>query len=152
MAEWTCVRREVDDSRKSERKNMGAIGIREDNLVFDCPICRGDGKNSEREVELSDLFVYEAEDGGLLCRLPECERCGSVSVMVVDDVSDDFVSHVRRVSVARAIDFGSVDDKIDLARSVAIKDRLRSFYAQKGDSDLLDEFLGKKKINKVRDK
>jgi hypothetical protein len=133
-------------------KKIGILGIDNDNVTYGCPVCF---KNKEdvfkRIVPVSEIVVYKPDGDILFGKLPPCPKCGSLSFVTPNNISDTVPAHLRRVVVARAIDNEQLMKGSSKEDAGKCREKLKEFYTKKGDASLDDEFEGKVKVKKFVD-
>jgi len=140
---------------------MSAKSLNNLNLVFDCEKCKLEGEeDTERTIATADLRGYIGiQDRKLYARLPGCPKCNSVVIMAIPPgglTSETNEGHLRRCLMSLIVREGRLQhrpgaeedeitrDNEDAAAQVA---EFRTFYTQKGDSVLTNEFDGVSSLN-----
>jgi len=139
---------------------MGVVALNDNVLKFECPGCKPKSKEETRSINIDDIVLYSDNRDNVIIKLPRCPECNSVSFLLPDIAKEGTKAHIRRCIVAKLSKANNIDSNYksykkekeeDAAKRIklAVNKFIESAKKQyvKRDSNLTEEFNGKKKID-----
>jgi len=133
---------------------MPIYSINETQVVVDCDGCRRREYTEIRQTyAIADIRIYagKGNDAKVYMKFPPCPQCGGTMFCQPPPETDSVVAHIKRCLAAKLVrdnlvnyDLEATQDQIDEddAKLAANVSSLNSFYTNKGNSTLTNEFNG----------